>query len=241
MSRSSKRDRLQVVLACVLACVAHAAAAKALGFDEALAELERRPEELRAGNELRRLCREQGRVERCIEVFDELARRRPELNSVRYQAALAYVDALPGLSLLRQGSLSTHSIAHVTSVLQRSPDDWLALYIRGLNNLYWPSWFGRTRRALADLRRCVELSERADPAAAHHALSYAALGDAYVKSGDTARGLQTWARGLQRFPASPELRARAALSRDTAAAFVDSQRDLDRPIDTDLSFLWRRS
>lgn len=209
-------------------------------LESALADVERRPEELQPANELRRMCREQHRVERCVEALDALAKRRPELAAVRYQAALAYVDALPGLSLLRQGSLSTHSIDHVTAVLERSPDDWLALYIRGLNNLYWPSWFGRTRRAIADLRRCVDVSERAGAPAPYHALGYAALGDGYVKSGDVPRGVQTWTQGLARFPGSAELQTRVALPAADAPAFVKTQRDLDKPIDTDISFLWRQ-
>ncbi len=244
--RSSRPDvpaaALCLALVATLAAPTAAPAREsATSLEAALSETERRADELQPGNELRRLCREQRRVEHCIDALEALTRRRPAVAALRYNVALAYVDALPGRSLLRQGSLSTHSIEHVSAVLAQTPDDWLALYIRGLNNLYWPSWFGRTKRALVDLERCVALSERASGApVAHHALGYAALGDAQVKSGDVAKGQRTWARGLERHPASTELRERAALPAASAQAFVNAQRDLDRPIDTDLAFLWRR-
>jgi hypothetical protein len=217
-----------------------AAADSVAAVDAALSAFEQSPADIKGGNELRRLCRERAQVGRCIQALDGLAARLPNVPAVRYHAALAYVDDLAGRSLLKQGILSTHSIDHMTAVLSERPDDWLALYIRGLNNLYWPTWFRRARRAVADLERCVELSEAlpAGQGPAYHVLAYVALGDAQVRAGNQAAGREAWARGARRFPGSTPLRSRLALADDQVAAFVNAQRDLDKPIDTDLAFLW---
>jgi enediyne biosynthesis protein E4 len=208
-----------------------------------LARLEAAPDDLATGNDLRRLCREQRRVGHCIDRLNELATRYPTVAAVRYHAALAYVDDLLGRTILVQGHKSTRSIEHVTSILDRRPEDWLARYIRGLNNLYWPRWFNRVGRAIKDLELCVASTEQASSGVRHryHALGYVALGDAYVKDGEPERGLKAWGRGLELFPQSTSLQQRAALTPVSARPFVDAARDIDKPIDTDISFVLAES
>jgi tetratricopeptide (TPR) repeat protein len=217
-----------------------AAPAAAADLEQALAGLRALPLDVRAGNDARRACREARAVERCIGVFDELVRQHPHDRALRYNAALAYVDHLSGHTILRQGWLSTRSIDHVASVLADAPSDWTALYIRGLNNLYWPRWFGRTGRAVTDLTRCVEISEGllAAERRAYHALAYVALGDAHAKAGRAQEARNVWRRGAERFPGRADLAERLALADDAGGAFVERVRDLEQPIDTDLSFLW---
>lgn len=195
------------------------------------------PENLIAGSELRRQCREHEAVERCIEFFDALARRHPGVPAARYNASLAYVDNLPGLSLLSQARLSTNSMAHASAVLERAPDDWLALYIRGLNNLYWPLWYRRMDRAIADLERCTELSEAlpAERRRPYMALAYLALGDAYARLERPNEARAVWSRGNEQV-SSEQLRSRLALAPEKVAAAVEAIRSRDVPIDTDVSF-----
>ena len=177
---------------------------------------------------------------RCVDVFDELARRNPQSRAARYNAALAYIDDLPGRTILRQGWLSTRSIEHVSRVLEQEPADWLAVYIRGLNNLYWPRWFGRIERAIVDLQRSVELAEAKPSGEQHpyHALAYVALGDAQAKAGRVSEARGAWKRGAARHPGRADLARRLALADGMLASFVDAERDLQKPIDTDVSFLW---
>ena len=55
---------------------------------------------------------------------------------------------------------------------------------------------------------------------------------------DKARA--AWQAGLKIFPDSKELKDRLAIKDDTQLLkFVESQRSLERPIDTDLSFMDR--
>ncbi len=206
-------------------------------FDATTQRVAAAPGDLIAGIELRRKCREQHAVERCIKFLDELARQHPNVRATRYNASLAYVDNLPGLSLMSQARLSTHSMAHASAVLERVPDDWLALYIRGLNNLYWPLWYRRTDRAVADLKRCTELSEALPTAQRrpYMALAYLALGDVYARLEQPSEARAVWSRGSERH-ASEQLRSRLALAPEQVAQAVEAIRSRDVPIDTDVSF-----
>lgn len=205
-----------------------------------LAALQPRPGDVRLGNDLRRECRRTGQLARCIELFDDLVERHPQVRSLRYNAALAYVDNLPGHSLLKQGSLSTRSIEHMDLLIEGDPKDWLALYIRGLNNLYWPTWFRRAPQAIEDLSRCVAISEQLPKGEVRtfHRLAYLALGDAQTKIGDVAAARATWRRGIERHPGAGDLAQRLAVAEAELPQAVAAARDIEKPIDTDLSFLW---
>lgn len=210
---------------------------------EALAErLARSPSDIRLGNELREACRTEERVSWCIDQLNALVEEHPNVVPLRYHAALAYVDHLPGHTILRQGWLSTRSMEHMDAVLELREDDWLALYIRGLNNLYWPPIYQRTGRAIDDLQRTVELSRAMPPDRRpdYHVLGFVALGDALAKDGRPREARAIWRQALELWPGWPELAPRLATADDELHDFVLAARDLDEPIDSDLAFLWNR-
>jgi tetratricopeptide (TPR) repeat protein len=204
-------------------------------FDALSHKLESAPQDALAGDALRKVCREQKIVRRCIDFLDQLAEKHPTVDALVFNAALAYVDELPNHTLLVQGRLSLHSIEHVSGILVREPDNWIALYIRGLNNLYWPIWYRRSDRAIADLTRCTQLSrnlapERRQP---YMALSYVALGDTYVRLDRIDEALAVWKEGLSMYP-SKELRERIGTARPQLHDMIESIRSRDVPIDTSL-------
>jgi hypothetical protein len=206
-----------------------------------LAELEQRPDDLALANRVRAQCRAAHEGERCIELLNGLVARHPGVLEARYNAALAYVDELPGHTILKQGRLSSRSMDHASAVLEARPDDWLALYIRGMNHLYWPLIFRHLGPAIADLQRCTKVIEQL-PAAErkrYHALPYLALGDALARKGEAAPAKAAWQRAAALDPASPQAAARLRLGDGEQSDFVAAARDIDKPIDTDLAFLWR--
>ena len=210
-------------------------------IDVLVAQMQARPWDLELGNRARALCRASRETARCVDLINEVAASHPGVVEARYQAALAYVDELPGHSILKQGRLSSRSMDHVTSVLEARPDDWLALYIRGMNHLYWPLIFRHIDSAIADLRHCAAIIERL-PAAerkGYHSRVYLALGDALAKKGEPAQARAAWRRAAELDPASAAAAARVRLRDTEQADFVAANRDLDKPIDTDLAFLWR--
>jgi tetratricopeptide (TPR) repeat protein len=241
VARVCRRGVIWSLLASVTLCIVGAAdSVLADGATENFATLAKRvtahPEDLSAGNDLRSLCRAQKAIDPCIEFFDQLVSEQPQVRAARYNAALAYIDKLPGNSLLVQARLSTHSIEHASAVLAQSADDWMALYIRGLNNLYWPKWYRRVPRAVEDLSHCVRLSEGL-PAAQrkpYMALAYVALGDAYVKLEQLEQARQTWQGGLRTIGESGELRQRLEIATQALPQKIEQLRSRDAPVDTDL-------
>lgn len=172
-------------------------------------------------------------------LLDALAARRRS-DAVLYNIALSYVDQLPGHNLLNKGYLSTASVRAVDEILQRRPADWLALHIRGLNNLYWPDWFGRASTARIDLGRAVEAGQRLlteHPDEDGLAWSYLGLGDALALTDHPADARTTWAAGAGAYPYFPAFAGRIALADTEQHAAVRAERDSEKPIDTDLNHL----
>ena len=195
------------------------------------------PDDWVAGNELRRWCREQKKVDVCVDLFEKVVASHPTARGVRYNAALAYIDKLPGHSLLVQAKLSMNSIDHATAVIENSPDDWLALYIRGLNNLYWPKWYRRAGRTAMDMQRLVDSAEKLPPDGRRSwmALAYIGLGDAYALLDQPKEALATWRRGAALFK-SAELDLRLTLTSAQVERSIEEIRSRENPVDTDLKF-----
>jgi tetratricopeptide (TPR) repeat protein len=210
-------------------------------FHSLFMALKTKPHSMKLGNRLRQYCREKKELERCIDTFKELLKEHPEQNAIRYNAALAYVDKLPGHSLIKQGRLSSRSIELVSTIIEKNPSDWLAFYIRGMNQLYWPSWFRRTDDAIRDFEQCVEISETLPPdqIRPYHALAYIGLGDALVKAGKIQKAREVWQRGLKIDPSESQLETRLHKTDQQLGDYIAGVRDRDIPVDTDLSFLWR--
>jgi len=230
---------LRALVCAVVWLLVHAtpASAEAQSFDLLALKVTVAPEDLVAGNELRRWCRTRKAVDRCVEFFNELTGAYPEASGARYNAALAYIDKLPGHSLLVQAKLSTSSIAHATTIIDRKPGDWLALYIRGLNNLYWPKWYRRAGRTAVDMQSLINATEALPDSERrpYMALAYVALGDAYVLLDEPEEARRTWTRGAALYR-SAELQQRLSLKPEELTQKIEAIRSRERPVDTDLAF-----
>lgn len=161
--------------------------------------------------------------------------------AVLLNLSLAYVDQMAGKNLLRQGNLSSRSQDQAQRLTDQDPGHWAAWYIRGLNNLYWPDWFGKAAPARDYLTEAVTLSRRraeaGDPAD-RYALGYLALGDAYALLDQPAQARAIWTEGAGHYPYVTALGQRLALGDAQLHAAVRALRDADKPINTNLSFLW---
>jgi len=238
MSSTGNRVFITVLLAGTLAIqrTASPAGPALADFDRLSQVVAASPQDMLAGDRLRQLCRQQRSIERCVEFFEKLSVRYPKTNAVQLNAALAYVDNLPHHTLFLQAAYSTHSIEHASAILQREPDNWLALYIRGLNNLYWPLWYQRTDWAIADLTRCTQMSRAARPEQRREymALAFLALGDVYARLNRVPDAISTWKEGVNLFP-SPQLRQRLSAAPAAVHGLVEQIRNRDIPIDTGLA------
>ncbi len=214
--------------------------------DEALGHFERAIDldvkNLRYGNEYRRACVRAGEFQRAIDFLEKESAAHADVPALHLNLALAYVDKMPtaGLGIVGQGLLSNRSIRELDLVLKREPGSWAAMYGRAMNHLHWPKALMHASLAIADFKSCLKL-QSAVPAGKlrpHHLLPYLGLADAYVKNGQLDEARKSLQEAVKLFPADPRAAKRLALGDDELRKFVDEERGLARPIDTDISFVW---
>lgn len=197
--------------------------------------------DLQGQNALRLGLKAQDRAPVAEAFFSALAQRDPT-DAVLLNLSLSYVDQMTGKSLLRQGDLSSRSQRAVARILARDADRWVAWYIRGINNLYWPDWFRKAPLAQESLARAVAIGEGRPPLEQGqndmYALGYLALGDAYALLDRPVEARDAWSRGQLAYPYVGVLGERLAIPDGDLHRAVRAVRDADRPIDTDLAFLW---
>lgn len=194
-------------------------------------------------NKLRIVMLNQGLTDEFIDFVKQLETNN---NNIKLHLALAYVDLLqdPDLGTAALGQRSTQSIIILNEILEENPNNLLARYARGVNNLYWPAGLQRTEKAIQDLAFCVAIAEK------HTDLKfplfedfYITYGDALIKEGKDKEGRAVWERGYKQFPSSKELGKRSKADNSQYLKIVEKSRGIDifqRPDEsiTDLDILW---
>jgi hypothetical protein len=197
--------------------------------------------DLQALNALRLRLKAEGKDAVAQSFFAALVKRK-STEPVLLNLSLAYIDQMMGKNLLQQGNLSTRSQDVAAQLIKHDAHHWAAWYIRGINNLYWPDWFGKASLAREYLAEAVAIHERLAPTeqdgSDRYALGYLALGDAHALLDEPTEARQTWQKGLHAYPYVARLRERLNLADGDLHAAVRAARDPNKPIDTDLAFLW---
>jgi tetratricopeptide (TPR) repeat protein len=221
-------------------------------LEKLLSATETRLRESLAGFKLassyRARCAEYNQHDRAVKFFQELLAQDAKNHRARQELGCVFVDKIPtcgGMAaIVSKGSLARKSLDQFDVCLAAQPDSWLDHYLRGMNHLHWPRALQHSADAARDFARCVELQEKTGSTAAqpYHLRAFVGLGDAYAKDGKPAKAREAWRSGQKKFPAAQELKDRLAITDDSKLRkFVEDQRSLDRPIDTDLSFMDRET
>ena len=191
-------------------------------------------------------CAAYDQHDRSIKFFLDLLAKKPNDQRVRLELACAYVDKIPtcgGMAaIVSKGTLARKSLDQLDAYLAADRDSWVGYYTRGMNHLHWPRALLHSDDAAKDLTRCLELQERGRKPKdkPYYLRPYVSLGDALAKAKKYDQAREVWRRGQKTFPNSPELKERLAIKDDAQLLkYVESQRSLEKPIDTDLSFLDR--
>jgi len=191
-------------------------------------------------------CAAYDQHDRAIKFFQDILAKDPGNQRARLELSCAFVDKIPtcgGMAaIVSKGTLARKSLDQLDAYLTKEPDSWIGHYTRGMNHLHWPRALMHSADAAKDFTTCVELQTKAARGVARpeYLRSHVCLGDAYAKNRQMDKGRAAWQAGLKIFPDSKELKDRLAIKDDTQLLkFVESQRSLERPIDTDLSFMDR--
>ena len=195
-------------------------------------------------SEYRKECAGHGQHDRAINFFRDLVAVQPGNWRAHLELSCAYVDKIPtckgALALVNRGALAGKALEQAEMVVAARPDSWVSYYARGLNHLNWPRAFHHSEDAIKDLTKCVEIQERhgGQGGRPYYLKVLVALGDAYTKAAKYKEAREAWQRGLKAFPEAKELKARLdARSDEEQLVYVQSQRSLDKPVDTSLAFL----
>jgi hypothetical protein len=108
-----------------------------------------------------------------------------------------------------------------------------------MNHLHWPRALRHSNDAAADFERCLELQLGAGKPNAkdYYLRTYVGLGDAYAKNKEYRNARRAWGDGFKVFPKSTELTERLAITDNGALLeYVQTERSLEQPIDTGLTF-----
>ena len=221
-------------------------------LDKLLAEMEARLRESLAGYQAasayRARCAAYNRHDRAIAFFQDLLAQDPRNQRARLELACALVDKIPtcgGMAaIVSKGTLARKSLDQLNPYLACDPDSWIGHYTRGMNHLHWPRALQHSADAAKDFARCIEWQKQHERGAAkpYYLRTYVGLGDAYTKNKQLDKARQAWRKGLQAFPRATELKTRLALADNAQLLnYVEAQRSLEHPIDTDLSFMDRES
>ena len=204
---------------------------------------ESRLEDIAALNRLRIALKAANKVPEARDFF-EVLRERSESDAVLMNLSLAHIDDMPGRSTLIQGLMSTRSQNVMATITERDPGHWSSWFIQGINNLYWPDFFDKAEDARDRLLKARAVHLALDPVERQsrefYARGYLALGDAYALLSEPEQARRAWREGLGHYPYASPLKARLELPADAEALHkaVRARRDAQKPVDTDLSFLW---
>jgi tetratricopeptide (TPR) repeat protein len=202
-------------------------------LDRLEAALRADPDSLGKGSDYRHAVIPCGAYDRALAFFAELGAAHPRSAHLQLNYGYAYVDKIPAAGAITRVILANKAIERFTAAVTLEPG-WLALYTRGNSYLFWPTVFGRTPHAVADLEKAVALGDAAGNRPVH-VRAWIALGDGLWKLDRLEPARAVWQEGVRRFPVDPRLAARLASTGDALAAIVTADLDPDKRVDTDLS------
>jgi tetratricopeptide (TPR) repeat protein len=218
-------------------------AVQADDYETALAKFEAAlkadPNNLRYGNAYRLAVVKIDQVktyDRCIAFFKQLVADHPKAANAWMNLGYAYVDKIPAEGAITQVLLANTALEYFSAALDVE-ESWLGRYTRGNSYLYWPAIFGRTRSAIADLERAIELSQQVDKRG-YHARAYIGLGEAYWRLNDLEKARQVWREALQLFPDDRELPALLGQDDKALNDFLTAHFEPGKRVDTNVSATW---
>jgi len=219
-------------------------AADAGDYETALSKFEAavtaEPNNLKYGNDYRQIVVKINKVQtydRCIAFFEKLTAGHPTTPNAWMNFGYAYVDKIPLEGAVTQVLLANTAVGHFSKAIELETS-WLGHYTRGNSYLYWPTIFGRTPLAIADLEKAIGISEKEKTLRSHHVRPYIGLGEAYWRPEDLKKAREIWQDAARKFPDNEDLKKRLALDDEALTAFLTVHFEPGKRVDTNLGVLW---
>jgi tetratricopeptide (TPR) repeat protein len=173
------------------------------GIDEVVARLLADPSG--GDQDLWQELRDSGRIDEVIAELAEIVATDPYDPDLHFELGYAYLQKTFGLP---PGPTSIEVAEKADETFDRALelDDahWPARFAKALTLSNQPAFLGKTPEAIHQYEILLAQQE-AQPQEAHFAQTYHFLGNLYQQTGESAKALETWRRGLELFPDNADL------------------------------------
>ena len=157
--------------------------------------------------------RDEDKIDAVVAEMERRAELEPNDPDLQTQLGHAYVEKLydVGMGPLA-GVWGQKADQAYDRALALDETHWDARFSKALSLSNAPAFLGLTNQAIQQFEILVDQQERtrAEP---EHAATFLYLGNMYEQSGQLEKALQTWRRGLERFPGDEDLRAKVESAR----------------------------
>jgi tetratricopeptide (TPR) repeat protein len=146
-----------------------------------------------------------GLLDETLRAFEARVEAEPRNPDRHAELGAAYVQKILTVGDLEKGSWAMKADRAFDRALELDPSHWEARFTKAASLAYWPPIFGKSAEAARHFETLIAQQE-SRPAEPRFATTYLFLGNLYHNQGSAARARETWARGVQLFPADAELK-----------------------------------
>jgi tetratricopeptide (TPR) repeat protein len=154
--------------------------------------------------------RKEGRIDEVVAAIEELAAERPNDPELAVDLGNAYIQKIFDVGMgPMAGTFAQKADEAFDRALELDPEHWEARFTKAVSLSNWPAFLGMAGEAISQFETLATQQEHR-PAEPHYAQTYYFLGNMYLQTGETAKAVEAWQRGLALFPGDETLAGQIA-------------------------------
>lgn len=199
---NSSLDSLGIYNKMVYQSLARGDTLNALCITERILEISLNEESI---NRYREIYLANASYDRPINFFKGLLNKCNRRADCRFGLGMAYIDKIQNSSGPEAGMLAGLAIEEFNKAIAIDSVHWSSHYALGATYLHMPPEFCLYEEAVEIFNRLITIQNKSDTLLPKYALTYASLGDAYVKIEKYNEAVAIWKQGLELFLKETEL------------------------------------
>ncbi len=155
--------------------------------------------------ELWERLRKEGRLDEIVAALEALVAERPHDPDLQTELGNAYIQKIFDVGMgPMAGVFGEKADEAYDRALEIDPEHWEARFSKAVSLSNWPAFLGKTGEAIHQFETLITQQESRSPEP-HYEQTYYFLGNMYLQTGETAKALEAWRRGIAIFPDSEML------------------------------------
>ncbi len=155
--------------------------------------------------------RKEGRLDEVVAALEALVAERPHDPDLQTELGNAYIQKIFDVGMgPMAGVFGEKADEAYDRALEIDPEHWEARFSKAVSLSNWPAFLGKTGEAIHQFETLITQQENRSPED-HYEQTYYFLGNMYLQTGETAKALEAWRRGIAVFPDSEMLLGQIAL------------------------------